>query len=292
MCIRDSLDKVFMPGRDGEPPIVKRDIVRYYAQIAPWMSPYLAGRPVNFNRFPDGIVGAKKGFWHKAVPTHAPDFIRRWPNPRASTGETRDYMLVDGAPALVWAANFAGIEMHPWTSTAANPEQPSYALVDIDPGPSTTWDETLTMARLFRVAMQQLDLVARAKVTGQRGIQIWIPIRSGYTFRETSDFVEALSRTVGRVVPDLVSWNWTKSDRKGLARLDYTQNQVNKTLVAPYSMRPAAGGPVSVPIEWDELDDPKLAPNRWTIRDVMARLKKVGDPFLALVGVEQELPKL
>jgi len=287
-----NLDKVFMPGRDGEPPIVKRDIVRYYAQIAPWMSPYLAGRPVNFNRFPDGIVGAKKGFWHKAVPTHAPDFIRRWPNPRASTGETRDYMLVDGAPALVWAANFAGIEMHPWTSTAANPDQPSYALVDIDPGPSTTWDETLTMARLFRVAMQQLDLVARAKVTGQRGIQIWIPIRPGYTFHETSAFVEALSRTVGRVVPELVSWNWTKSDRKGLARLDYTQNQVNKTLVAPYSMRPAAGAPVSVPIEWDELDDPRLAPNRWTIRDVLARLKKSGDPFVALVGVEQDLPEL
>jgi bifunctional non-homologous end joining protein LigD len=201
-------------------------------------------------------------------------------------------MLVDGAPALVWAANFAGIEMHPWTSTAANPDQPSYALVDIDPGPSTTWDETLTMARLFRVAMQQLDLVARAKVTGQRGIQIWIPVRPGYTFRETSDFVEALSRTVGRVVPELVSWNWTKSDRKGLARLDYTQNQVNKTLVAPYSMRPAAGAPVSVPIEWDELDDPRLAPNRWTIRDVLARLKKSGDPFVALVGVEQDLPEL
>ncbi|MCU1390157.1 MAG: lig [Ilumatobacteraceae bacterium] len=292
-----NLDKVFMPGRAGAAgataaPITKRDIIRYYAQIAPWMTPYLAGRPVNLNRFPDGIVGAKKGFWHKAVPTHAPDFIRRWPNPRASTGETRDYMLVDGAPALVWAANFAGIEIHPWTSTAANPEQPSYALVDIDPGPSTTWDETLTLARLFRVAMTQLDLVARPKVTGQRGIQIWIPIRSGYTFHDTSKFVEALSRTVGRVVPELVSWQWHKNERRGLARLDYTQNQINKTLVAPYSLRPAAGAPVSVPLEWDELDDPKLRPDRWTIRDVLPRLAKVGDPFVAIVGVEQDLPAL
>jgi len=129
-------------------------------------------------------------------------------------------------------------------------------------------------------------------VTGQRGIQIWIPIRPGYTFRDTSNFVEALSRTVGRVVPDLVSWQWTKDQRRGLARLDYTQNQINKTLVAPYSIRPAIGAPVSVPIEWDELDDPKLASNRWTIRDVFARLKKVGDPFEALVGQEQDLPSL
>ncbi len=301
-----NLDKVFMPGRGtAEPgrgtaapgrgtaaPITKRDIVRYYAQIAPWMTPYLAGRPVNLNRFPDGIIGAKKGFWHKAVPTHAPPWIRRWPNPRAGTDETREYLMVDGAPALVWAANFAGIEIHPWTSTAANPDQPSYALIDIDPGPSTTWDETLTIARLFRVAMQQLDLVARPKVTGQRGIQIWIPVRSGYTFQQTSGFVEALSRTVGRVVPELVSWQWHKNERRGLARLDYTQNAVNKTLVAPYSLRPAPGAPVSVPLEWDELDDPKLTPDRWTIRDVLPRLAKIGDPFVAITGVEQDLPAL
>ena len=287
-----NLSKVFMEGRDGELPITKRDIVRYYAQIAPWIGPYVSGRPVNLHRFPDGIVGAKKGFWHKAVPDHAPDWVRRWPNPRAEGDETRDYLLVDGAPALVWAANFAGIEIHPWTSTAAAPDQPSYALVDIDPGPSTSWDETLTLARLYRVAMQQLQLVAQPKVTGQRGIQIWIPVRTGYTFPETSGFVEALSRTVGRVVPELVSWKWTKSERRGLARLDYTQNQINKTLVAPYSLRPVRGAPVSVPLQWDELDDPDLRPDRWTIRDVLPRLATIGDPFRTLIGVDQDLPTL
>jgi bifunctional non-homologous end joining protein LigD len=287
-----NLDKVFMPRRGSLPPITKRDIVRYYAQIAPWLTPYLAGRPVNLNRFPDGIVGAKKGFWHKAVPGHAPDFIRRWPNPLSDEDTTRDYLLVDGVPSMVWVANFAGIEIHPWTSTAASPEQPSYALVDIDPGTDTQWEETLTIARLFRVAMTQLDLVARPKVTGQRGIQIWIPIKAGYGFHDTSRFVEALSRTVGRVVPELVSWKWAKSDRRGLARLDYTQNAINKTLVAPYSIRPVVGAAVSVPLEWDELDDPELRPDRWTIDDVLIRLSRLGDPFVALVGQEQDLPNL
>src|SRR3954468_5643066 len=253
-----NLDKPFIPRRgDGRPPILKRDIVRYYAQLAPWLTPYMSGRPINLNRFPDGIMGAKKGFWHKAVPSHAPEFVRRWPNPLADDDTTREYLLIDGTASLVWAANFAGIELHPWTSSAAAPEEPSYALIDIDPGKETTWEETLTIARLFRVAMTQLDLVARPKVTGQRGIQIWIPIRSGYSFADTSKFTEALSRTVGRVVPELVSWKWLKSDRGGLARLDYTQNAINKTLVAPYSLRPAVGAPVSVPLEWDELDDPE-----------------------------------
>jgi len=232
------------------------------------------------------------GFWHKAVPAYAPDYVRRWPNPLADSHKVRDYLIIDGAASLAWCANHAGIELHPWTSTAANPDQPSYALVDIDPGPATSWDDTLVLARLFRTAVEHLGLVARPKVTGQRGIQIWVPVRAGYTFEETSRFVEALSRTVGGVVPQLVSWRWVKREREGLARLDYTQNAVNKTLVAPYSLRPAPGAPVSVGLEWDELDDPALRPDRWTIRDVLDRLATKGDPFTAVAGVEQTLPAL
>jgi bifunctional non-homologous end joining protein LigD len=104
--------------------------------------------------------------------------------------------------------------------------------------------------------------------------------------------VETISRAIGRTVPDLVSWHWTKSDRKGLARLDYTQNAVNKTLVAPFSPRPAPGAPVSVPIEWDELDDPDLRPDRWTARTVFDRLAERGDPLRPLIGRGQLLPSL
>ncbi len=287
-----NLDKALIPGRNGEPPITKRELIAYYATVAPWMTTTLAGRPINLNRFPDGIEGAKGGFFHKSVPAHAPAWVRRWPNPNAGKGETREYLMLDGAPSLVWAANFAGFEIHPWTSTCASPDEPSYALVDIDPGENTAWDDTLLLARLFRVAMDKLGLVARPKVSGQRGIQIWIPVKAGYSFRQTSNFVEALSKTVGGVVPELVSWKWSKSARRGLARLDYTQNQVNKTLVAPYSVRPRPGAPVSVPMEWDELDDPDLRPDRWTIRDVLHRLDAIGNSFDALVGVQQTLPEL
>ena len=103
--------------------------------------------------------------------------MRRWPNPLADDRRDPDYLLIDGAPGARLAANFAGFEIHPWTSTAAAPEEPSYALVDIDPGTETTWDETLTIARLYRTAIDKLEIVARAKVTGKRGIQIWIPVQ-------------------------------------------------------------------------------------------------------------------
>ena len=135
-------------------------------------------------------------------------------------------------------------------------------------------------------------MVGCPKVTGKHGIQIWIPVKPQYTFDETRQWVEALSKTIGRTVPDLVSWKWTRSDRGGKARLDYTQNAINKTLVAPFSARPAPGAPVSVPITWDELDDPDLAPDRWTIRTVLDRLAEAGDPLADLVGLSQELPEL
>ncbi|MEX2627765.1 MAG: DNA polymerase ligase N-terminal domain-containing protein [Ilumatobacteraceae bacterium] len=286
-----NLDKELLPARGPDSPAVtKRDLVRYVTTMAPAFAPALVARPVNLTRYPDGPGG--ESFWQKAVPAHAPEWLRRWPDPGARRGRTREYLVVDGAPALAWVANAAAIEIHPWTSTAMSPDEPSYALVDIDPGTATSWDDTLLLVRQFRAALDHLGLVARAKVTGKRGIQIWIPVRRGLTFADTRGFVERLSRAVDASVPDLVSWRWNTDEREGRARLDYTQNAANRTLVAPYSPRPAPGGPVSVPIEWDELDDPDLRPDRWTIGLLPDRLAIVGDPFRALVGVEQDLPVL
>jgi bifunctional non-homologous end joining protein LigD len=133
---------------------------------------------------------------------------------------------------------------------------------------------------------------AQPKVTGRRGIQIWVPIAPGPTFDETRAWVERVSRTVGAVMPELVSWKWEVGDRRGLARLDYTQNAVNKTLVAPYSPRAAPGAPVSVPIEWDELDDPALRPDGFTVRTVLDRIADRGDPFRSVLTTDQRLPPI
>ena len=287
-----NLDKVLFPApADGSgPPVTKRELLAYAARIAPVALPYLRDRPLNMHRYPDGVEG--KGFWHKQRPEHAPEWLHCWENPDADEGETTAYVVPDEPAALVWAANFGALEWHPWTSLAAAPHEPTYALVDLDPGERTTWDELLVLARLHRTALEHLGVTARPKVTGRRGVQIWIPVVPGHTFDDTRAWVEQLSRTVGKVVPDLVSWKWEVRARKGLARLDYTQNAINKTLVAPYSPRPAAGAPVSVPIDWDELDDPDLRPDRWTVRTVLDRLAERGDPFRALLGAAQELPAI
>ncbi|HEV7862707.1 MAG TPA: DNA polymerase ligase N-terminal domain-containing protein [Acidimicrobiia bacterium] len=286
-----NLDKVLFPARPGEEPVTKRDLIRYHARIAPTILPYLHDRPVNMHRYPNGAD--KPGFWHKAVPDHAPDWLTRWRNEEADPGETEWYLVLDSPPALAWVANYGALELHPWTSTVDDPHAPTWAMIDLDPGEKTTWDDLLLFARLHRTALEHLGVEARPKVTGQRGIQIWVPVTPGrYSFDDTRAWVEKLSRTIGKLVDDKVSWAWEKKQRRGLARLDYTQNAINKTLVAPWSPRPAPGAPVSVPIEWDDLDDPDLRPDRWTVRSAFDRLAEHGDPLLPLVRCHQDLPAL
>jgi bifunctional non-homologous end joining protein LigD len=285
-----NLDKILFPGTDDHEPVTKRDLVRYHAQIAPTLLPFLADRPLNVKRFPDGVMHT--GFWQKAVPSHAPEWVTTWEHEGARPGKTRRYIVADAPATLAWLANNAALELHPWTSTVDAVQHPSYALIDIDPGTSTTFDDALVLARLYRAALDHLGVEGRPKVTGQRGIQIWVPIAPGPTFDDTRHWVETVSRAVGRIVPEMVSWEWHVAERGGLARLDFTQNALNKTLVAPYSARPAPGAPVSVPLEWDELDDPELRPDRWNVRTVIDRLHTVGDPFRHLLGVQQSLPEL
>ena len=285
-----NLGKEMFPARSGEPAVTKRELIRYSAQIAPVILPYLADRALNMNRFPGGA--GKPGFWNKQLPDHAPDWLPRWHNTDAKEGRTSTYLVIDEAAALIWAANYGALEWHAWTSRTDNPASPTYALIDIDPGSATTWDEILVLARLHRTALEHLKVRGQPKVTGRRGIQIWIPVTEGLTYQDTRIWVEQLSKEIGTVVPELVSWKWDVSERKGLARLDYTQNVSNKTLVAPYSPRAAPGAPVSAPINWTELDDPDLLPNLFTIRNVVDRVAELGDPFRPLLNASQPLPPL
>jgi bifunctional non-homologous end joining protein LigD len=242
------------------------------------------------HRFPGGAD--TKGFWHKQLPDHAPGWLPRWHDPHAEPGKTSTYLVVDEPAALVWAANFGALEWHAWTARIDHPDRPTYALIDIDPGPGTSWDQVLVLARLHRTALEHLRVRGRPKLTGRRGIQIWIPIRPGPSFEETRAWVEQLSRAIGAVVPGQVSWKWDVRERGGRARLDYTQNASNKTLVAPYSPRAAAGAPVSAPIGWEELEDPSLRPDGITIRDVPDRLARIGDPFRTVLDLDQDLPPI
>ena len=285
-----NLDK---PLFEADPPVTKRELIRYFTRIAPAMLAHLADRPLNLQRFPNG-AGAP-GFWQKDIPATAPKWLTRWHETGVDGRDDRqanDHLIADRAGTLAWLGNQASFEIHAWTGRLPDPWRPTFAYIDIDPGEQTTWKETLVLARLYRTALGHLGVRGYPKTTGKRGIQVWIPILPRYTFEDTSAWVERISRAIGATVPELVSWEWSKGARKGRARLDYTQNASIKTLVAPYAVRPTRGAPVSAPITWDELDDPSLRPDRWTIRDIVGRVADRGDLFAAAQTDLQELPRL
>ena len=238
-----NLDKVLIPAEGDHAAVTKRDLLRYYVTIGPTMLPHLAGRGLNLQRFPDGI--GKMGFWQKDVPGHAPKWVNRW----SYTGHEgkKDYVVVDKVATLAWLAQEAALELHPWTSRTLSPHEPTFALIDVDPGDNTTLEEVLTLARLYRAALEHLGVIGLPKTTGKRGMQIWVPVRRAIRFDETRDWVEQLSLMSGDWCRTWSAGSGPSALGKGRARLDFTQNAVNKTLVAPYSVRPSSGAPVSVP---------------------------------------------
>ncbi|HVA25461.1 MAG TPA: non-homologous end-joining DNA ligase [Chloroflexota bacterium] len=282
-----NLDKVLFPA-DG---FTKGDLIDYYVRIAPWLLPYIADRPMSMHPYPDGI-GTGKAFWQKDVPEWAPDWLRTFRYEAIEDKKMLRWGLIDDLPSLVWVANHASIELHPWTSRYDRPEYPDWALFDLDPSEPAGFEECRDIARLLKVALDRLELRSYLKTTGQRGLQMYVPIARRHKYDVVREWVHTIGELIRQVRPDIVTDQWDTSRRAGKVRIDYTQMVIGKTLVAPYAVRPRDGAAVSTPIHWQELEDPNLRPDAWTIRTIFDRLDAVGDVWQGALTFDQELPDL
>jgi len=277
-----NLDKVLWP-QDG---LTKRDMIAYYVRMAESLLPYLRERPLSMQVFPDGIEG--KSFWRKDKPSHAPAWIDSW----TYHGEkTKTYIVVNEVATLGWVANAGVIDLHPWHSRIDAPDQPDWAVFDLDPFEPATFRDVVDIAKLVKAALDHFRMRGVVKTSGQTGLQIYVPLRRGPDYTVVRNWVEEVGKAIGQVAPDRITWQWEVARRTGKIRIDYTQNIINKTLAAPYSLRPARGAPVSTPIAWEELDDPRLRPDRWTIKSIARRVAEVGDLFLDALAGDQDLPQ-
>ena len=276
-----NLDKVLWPA-DG---ITKRDMIEHYVRMAPYMLPYLRDRPLSMQVFPDGIDG--KSFWRKDKPTHAPAWIESW----TYHGEkTKTYIVVNEVATLAWVANAGVIDLHPWHSRIDAPNDPDWAVFDLDPFEPATFQEVVDIAKLVKAALDHYGMHGVVKTSGQTGLQIYVPVRRGPDYSAVRHWVEEVGRAIDQAAPGRVSWEWSVAKRTGRIRIDYTQNIINKTLAAPYSLRPAPGAPVSTPITWEELDDPELRPDRWNIATIARRVAENGDLFAPVLNADQDIP--
>jgi len=193
---------------------------------------------------------------------------------------------------LAWMANAAVIDIHPWHSRIDAPDQPDWAVFDLDPFPPASFDDVRAVARLVHAALDHYSLRGLPKVSGQTGLQIYVPIDRGPDQAAVRAWVEEVARAIGMVRPELITWDWEVARRTGKIRIDYTQNVVGKTLAAPYSLRPAPRAPVSTPITWEELDDPDLRPDGWTMHTILDRVAGSGDLFAPVLSGGQQLDRV
>jgi bifunctional non-homologous end joining protein LigD len=263
-------DRVLFPD-DG---YTKADLAEYHLAVADALVPHLRDRPVMLQRFPEGI-GAK-GFYQKDRGRGMAKWIRTVEVPKQ--GGVVNHPVVDDTAALLALTNLSTVSFHRWLSRADRLDHPDLLVVDLDPS-TPEFDEVKRAARWTRELCDELDLSTLLMASGSRGLHVVVPLDRSATTDEVRAFADGMALVLARRHPDELTVEFTKDDRGERLYLDVARNGWAQTTVAPYSVRPRPGAPVAVPITWEELEDPGLRPDGWTIETVLDRLAKVGDPW-------------
>lgn len=284
-----NLDKPMFP-KAG---FTKGDMMRYYVEAAPFILPHLKDRPVTLIRFPDGIDG--ESFYEKNAPRFAPAWIKTFPVPRQHHEGTINYILINDARALAWCANLASIEFHAFLHRARSLDTPTHVAFDLDPGEGADLLTCAEVAFLLKEVLDGLGLASFPKVSGSKGVQIYVPLNGRATYEVTSPFAKAVAELLEQKHAKLVVSNMAKALRKNRVLIDWSQNSRSKTTVCVYSLRGKRDTPfVSMPVTWKELQHAAKAKDPsslfFTPEAALKRLAKTGDLFAPVLTLKQKLP--
>jgi len=279
-----NLDKVLYP----ETGTTKAEVIDYYARIAPAMVPHLVDRGVTLRRFPDGVDGGS--FFEKRCPGHRPEWLGTVVGP----GDTRggiDYCCLDSTPALVWAANMAALEVHAPMALGADIDAPVTCVFDLDPGEPAGMAECAEVALDIRVVLDRFGLSGFAKTSGNKGLQVYVPLNLPHTHKQCSAFAQAVAQVLERARPDAVTATMRKALRPGKVFVDWSQNSRHKTTVAVYSLRARPQPTVSTPVSWVEVEVAAQGePLAFDAATVLDRVDEHGDLFAEMLTLRQQLP--
>jgi bifunctional non-homologous end joining protein LigD len=271
-----SVDKPFFPDAG----LTKGDLIAYYRDVAEVMLPLLRGRPLNLQRFPNGVDG--HGFWQQGVADHFPDWITTVTVERRGRGGTVDHVVCDQAATIVYLANLATVTFHAWTSTVEHLARPDLVIVDLDPDPGQGLDVVRAAARAVRAAGEEVGLTPFLQTSGSRGYHVVMPLEPGPDVEVVRDFAAELAALVAARDPARLSVEWRKAKRDGRLLLDTARNGYAQTLVAPYSVRPRPEAPVATPIDWSELG--RVEPRSYTLTNLRRRLARKPDPWAGMAA--------
>jgi bifunctional non-homologous end joining protein LigD len=319
------LDRVYWPADPAlkQPSLTKRDLLRYFARISPFILPHLADRPLTMIRMPDGIHGQR--FFQKHWEQERPEFAGTITVFSSHRDESHEYLLCNNLPTLLWLAQSGTLEFHVWHSRAAAGEDapgrgtdyasslealeasvldnPDYLVFDLDPyiysGLEAPGDEPelntvafekgKEVAFRLRELLESMALEPIVKTSGKTGLHVFVPIRRTIDFDAARELCELVGRHLMRQHPRDVTLEWSVPKRTGKIFFDYNMNARGKTLNVAYSPRGAAGAPVSMPLTWDELAT--AHPLDFRITNAASRVEGTGDRWRDVLDRKQSLER-
>ncbi|HEY8978055.1 MAG TPA: non-homologous end-joining DNA ligase [Streptomyces sp.] len=256
--------KVLVPASGSGGGYTKADLAAYHRAVASFMLPHLRGRPLMLERHPDGVGGPR--FMQKNVPDSYPEWIRRVEV--AKEGGTVRHAVCDDAATLVFLVDQGCVTLHRWLSRAGRPKEPDRMVFDLDPA-GDDFEPVREAARSLGKLLDAVRLPSAVMTTGSRGLHVVVPLTGRAGFDEVRAFARDAAELLVAEQPDLLTTAVRKEARGGRLYLDVQRNGYAQTAVAPYTVRALPGGPVAVPITWDQLADPAVHARRWTLADAL-----------------------
>jgi bifunctional non-homologous end joining protein LigD len=272
-------DKPLFPGG-----ITKADLAHYYEAVAEVMLRHLSGRPLNLERYPDGIDGQR--IIQQKASDHFPDWIERTRVPKK--GGTVEHVMASDAATVVYLVGQACITLHPWPSRADRLDRPDRLIIDLDPSDGRPAD-VRRAAREFGQLLRDLGLEPFAMTTGSRGYHVVAPLERRQDFDQVRVFARGVADVAARRDPKRLTIEQRKAKRGGRILVDVMRNAYAHTAVAPYAVRARPKAPVATPLAWDELSESGTRPDRWTLSNVLDRLERDGDPWRDIASAARPL---
>jgi bifunctional non-homologous end joining protein LigD len=317
------LDRVYWPADEAleQPQLTKRDLLRYFAQVSPYILRHLADRPLTMIRMPEGIRGQR--FFQKHWRERRPAFAETVTVYSESKDESHEYLVCNNLPTLLWLAQSGTLEFHVWHSRARlgtdTPVQstdyasslealegsilnyPDYVVFDIDPyiysgkeargaEPElnvTAFEKGKEVAFWLRELLQSMALEPIVKTSGKTGLHVFVPIARTIDFDAARQVSEIIGRHLMRRHPGVITMEWSVPKRTGKIFMDYNMNVRGKTLNVAYSPRGVPGAPVSMPLAWEALE--RAHPLDFRITNAIERLDQSGDRWADALERKQSI---
>lgn len=283
-------DKVLYPASGT----TKAQVFEYYVNVAEGMLPHIAGRAVTRKRWPNGVE--ESSFFEKQLASSAPDWLDR--GTIAHKSGTTTYPVIDTVEGLAWIAQQAALEVHvpQWRFTRGGqsgaadggdgkPGPATRIVFDLDPGEGVTFRQLCEVAHEVRELITDIGLTTFPLTSGSKGLHLYVPLEDPISSRGASVLAKRVAQQLEQSMPKRVTATMTKSLRDGKVFLDWSQNNGNKTTIAPYSLRGRERPTVAAPRTWDEIEDPDL--RHLTFDEVLDRLERDGD---LLADLDPPLP--